>query len=623
MCGICGVVEKEPSKEILLKMVNAVRHRGPDAQNVKVYNKSECGFGHARLSIIDLSEKANQPMDYRHLSIVFNGEIYNFREIKKELETLGHIFELDSDTEMILHAYEQWGEECVNKFIGMFAFAVLDRNNSSITIFRDRTGIKPLFYFVKDDIFIFGSELKSFYEHPRFEKLIDSHSVALYFKYRHVPAPYAIFKNTYKLQPGHYLRYSIVNHNYCIKKYWDVLDHYNKPIVYIPYEDAKIEIEQILKSAFNYRMVADVPVGVFLSGGYDSCGVAAILQSEMTNKLKTFTIGFSAGKNEAPVAKRIADYLGTDHTEYICTPQEAKDIIPEIPFYYDEPYDDSSAIPTILVSRLAREQVTVALSADGGDEVFAGYSNCKRMEDLKRVINATSYFHTKAVSNVSKLFLHGLNQFSDIREKSEAFIRLFTAEPWYKYSIAAEGSGNMMESLFKKLMKVDYPPFMFLLDERKFNDPVSLVLAMDYLNYLPNDILTKVDRATMSVSLEGREPFLDHRIIEFVAPLPTSYKLYNGQSKRIYKDIVHKYIPQELMDRPKTGFGIPLEQWMKTDLRYLLEEYINPQMSSEFLNVPYVLKLKELFLSNKLKHEERLIWRILEFLMWKDRNSVN
>ena len=620
MCGICGVIENIPSRDVLQKMVDALKHRGPNAQNVRVYNDNRCGLGHARLSIIDLSEQANQPMEYNHLSIVFNGEVYNFREIREELIALGHVFKLDSDTEVILHAFEQWGTKCVDRMIGMFAIAILDRKLNKLWLFRDRTGVKPLYYYENNGVFMFASELKSFYHHPQFERKLDKHAVALYFKYHHVPAPYAIFENTKKLMPGHYLNYDIEKNLIEIKQYWNVLDYYYRPVANIPYEEAKEQLEQILISAFKYRMVADVPVGIFLSGGYDSSAVTALLQKDMTEKLKTFTIGFSAGKNEAPEAREIAKYLGTDHTEYICNPEDAKQIIPEIPFYYDEPYDDSSAIPTILVSRLAKQKVTVALSADGGDETFAGYTNCAKIERLKGIIDFTKFFNSDIMANTAIWMCKGLNQYSDIREKGETFSRLFNTPSHYKYSMSVEGSSNMMESLYKKLVKLDYPPFMFLQDDRCFNDPVSIAMAMDYLNYLPNDILTKVDRATMSISLEGREPLLDHRIIEFVAPLPYTYKLYNGWTKRIFKEIVHKYIPRELMDRPKSGFSVPILEWLKTDLRYLLEGNLNPQMENEFLNIPYVMKMKKDFLANRLGHEERLIWRILEFQLWYNKN---
>ena len=461
MCGFCGVVEDNLSMERMEKMIMSLKHRGPDSQEVNLYEDNHCSFAHARLSIIDLSKEANQPMDYHHFSIVFNGEIYNFSELKDELIRLGHTFALNSDTEVILHAYEQWGTKCVEKFIGMFAFAILDKNENEIILFRDRAGVKPLYYYFKDGLFMFASELKAFFHHPRFDKKISPKAVALYFKYHHIPAPFAIFENTNKLEPGHYLKYSISDNRIELFQYWNVLDYYCRPVNNMPYNDALLHLESILQSAFKYRMVADVPVGVFLSGGYDSCGVAAMLQAEMSSKLKTFTIGFTAGKNEAPDAKKIANYIGTDHTEYICSPEDAINIIPDIPRYFDEPFDDSSAIPTFLVSRLARQKVTVALSADGGDETFGGYSNIRKIHQLKSFIESSKYIHSDLAEKIAMFLCKGFNQFSDIREKGETFSRLFNTESFLKYSISVEGSGNMMESLFRKLLKTDYPPFMF------------------------------------------------------------------------------------------------------------------------------------------------------------------
>jgi len=350
-------------------MVQAMYHRGPDHQEVKVYPEHECMLGHARLSIIDLSAAANQPLEYNQYAIVFNGEVYNFREIRQELVAKGHQFLLDSDTEVILHAFAEWGKDCVKRFIGMFAFAILDKEKNTLTLVRDRAGIKPLYYYEKDGTFMFGSELKVLYPYPKFKRIIRKDAVGMYFKYGYVPAPYSIFEDTWKLMPGYVLEYDIAKREKTITKYRDVMDYYKQPRLTVDYEEAKKELEQILLSAFNYRMVSDVPVGVFLSGGFDSALLTTLLQKDRTEKLKTFTIGFEDNNwNEAPAAKALANRLGTDHTEYLCTQEDCKEIVSELPFFYDEPFADNSAVPTILVSRLARKQVKVALSADGGDD---------------------------------------------------------------------------------------------------------------------------------------------------------------------------------------------------------------------------------------------------------------
>lgn len=621
MCGIIGYIDKAPSVELGLQMAKALKHRGPDHQGAKLYAQNHCCLAHARLSIIDLRAAANQPMEYGNLAIVFNGEIYNFKEIKEELKRLGHQFMLDSDTEVILHAYEEWGTSCVNHFIGMFAFAILDQEANELILFRDRAGVKPLYYYEHENCFMFASELKALYPHPDFHKELDLEGVALYFKFGYIPTPFSIFKGVKKLPPGTYLKYSISTRTCEIFNYWNVRDYYTLPKLTLTYEEAKEQLETILKSACNYRMVSDVPVGVFLSGGYDSVGVTALLQNERTERLKTFTIGFPIGNNEAPIAKEIAHLLGTDHTEYICTPDDCKGIIPDLPYFYDEPFADNSAIPTILVSKLARRQVKVALSADAGDEIFAGYNSYtsleKQLKYLKTVVK--SDLLSNLFMQISKI----TNPYSFLREKSECFAKLFKYEDYQRISVAFEGGGSLMQSLFSKIINLPYPSPSFLQDERLIKEPISIAQVIDYLNYLPNNILVKVDRATMSVSLEGREPLLDHRIIEFAAQLPEEYKYLDGNKKRIFKDIVNKYVPKEIMDRPKTGFSMPINNWLKDDLKFLVEDNLNDSMDKSFFNIRFISQLKELFYAGKLGHEEKTIWRLIEFQLWHKQNMSN
>lgn len=623
MCGICGYIGKQLSAELAIDMVKAMKHRGPNHQETRLFPDNDCSLGHARLSIIDLSEAANQPMEYGNFAIVFNGEIYNFLEIRKDLESKGHKFNLHSDTEVILHSYQEWGEKCVERFIGMFAFAILDKDKNELILARDRAGVKPLYYHVTGETFIFASELKAFYRHSAFLKDIDKNAVGLYFKYGYIPAPYSIFKKTYKLKPGHILKYDINKRDFSIRQYWNVLDYYTAPRLNINYDDAKEELEKILSSAFNYRMVADVPVGVFLSGGYDSTGLTAILQKDRTEKLKTFTIGFPTGINEAPAANEIANYIGTDHTEYICTQNDCKQIIPQLPFYFDEPFADNSAVPTILVSKLARKQVTVALSADGGDETFAGYNRYAGLANIMRYIrmlkNVKGNSIAKLVDNITNL----TNPYSFIHEKGETLAKIIRTENKHRISVATEGGSysTLMESVYNRIMNIPYPSPILLLDETLYSDPISVATATDYLNYMADDILVKVDRSAMSVSLEGREPLIDHRIIEFAAMLPIDYKYNKGIKKRIYRDIVYKYVPKEMLDRPKTGFMMPVDDWLKNDLKYLLEENINVSaLNSELFNVDNVLNIKDSFYKDKLYHENKIIWRLLMFQMWHKYN---
>ena len=621
MCGICGVIGGHHlSRETGMKMVQTMFHRGPDFQGVKVFPEQSCLLGHARLSIIDLSEAANQPMEYNQFVIVFNGEVYNFREIRQELVGLGHQFLLDSDTEVVIHAYAEWGKNCVSRFIGMFAFAILDKQRKKVFIARDRAGVKPLYYYLHNGLLLFGSELKCFYPHPDFQKDIRKVAVALYLKYGYVPAPYAIYEHTWKLKPGHLLEYDIAKQEMTISKYWDVMDYYQRPRLTLDYGEAKTELERVLTSAFNYRMVADVPVGVFLSGGYDSALLTTLLQKDRTERLKTFTIGFEDKKwDETPAARQLAERLGTDHTEYICTKDDCKAIIPELPCFFDEPFADNSAVPTILVSKLARKQVKVALSADGGDETFAGYNRYAGLYQVKRILQMMKGIKSKKLATVGLGVANSLTpKYSFLHEKAETLAILFDTDVEYRVAQTAESGSfsSISDSLLRELSELDVPRNEYLLSEHSFDDPISVATAMDYVNYMADDILVKVDRATMSVSLEGRDPLLDHRIIEFAAQLPIQYKFDHGNKKRIYKDILYQYVPKEMMERPKTGFMMPVDDWLRGELKYLLEENLNDSLDSEFFNVKSVLKVKDLFYKNKLRHENKVIWRILAFQLW-------
>lgn len=625
MCGISGFVDfkKQLDKESLKGMVHSTTHRGPDDSGCEFYsNQAEnIGLGHNRLAIIDLTSAGHQPMHFDDLSIVFNGEIYNFGEIKDDLTKAGHSFKSHSDTEVILHAYKEWGNSCVDRFIGMFAFAIYDRGCSSIILFRDRAGVKPLYYYWNNDLFLFGSELKSFSKIGNFIKEIDFDAVNLFMDYGYVPAPFSIFKNCMKLYPGHILILDLSGKNYTISKYWDVADYYRLPKLKISYEEAKTKLESLLISAFNYRMISDVPVGVFLSGGFDSTAVAAILQKGRKEKIKTFTIGFQEGNNEAPYAKDIASYLGTDHTEYYCSTREAQDILPLLPYYYDEPFADSSAIPTILVSRIAKKEVTVSLSADGGDEIFAGYIYYSSFVKTAGLLLKIPTFIRKILGWGTKVVYNIIPQ-SDFRKRLPRYIKALLASdsdlPFILHENYFQLSDDVRKKLFKdtllhgdKAIQVNKNP--------SIRESLSVALAMDYKMYLQNDILTKVDRATMSVSLEGREPFLDHRVIEFVAQLPYMFKL-GETSKMILKDVVYKYIPKEMMDRPKTGFEIPVSQWLKGDLSYLIQDYMNDAAleKTDVFNPDYVNQLKNDFFNDKLK-DPFIIWKILQFQMWHEK----
>ena len=631
MCGISGFVDfnENSSKEILKSMTDTLYHRGPDASGYQFIEKekSQIGLGHRRLSIIDLTETGSQPMQFNHLWITYNGEVYNFKEIKNELIALQHSFIGHSDTEVILHAFAEWGISCVEKFIGMFAFVIYDAKDEQIYCIRDRAGIKPFFYYWNEGLFLFASELKAFHQHPHFKKEINISAVAAFMQFGNIPSPHCIFNNCYKLNPGHYLNFNIIDLSIDIFKYWDVYDSYNKPKLNISFQEAKIETEKILQSAFDYRMVADVPIGVFLSGGYDSACLTALLQKDKAEKLKTFTIAVpDIGLNEAPFAKEVAKHLGTEHYEYECTQKEALELVNELPYYYDEPFADSSAIPTTLVCKMARKQVTVALSADAGDEVFAGYNRYDYMMKYGKKINSIPPFIRKGSSHVMNLIsadkipiLKNKYNFYNRYEKLKSLLK----DPSHK-NMMLSLSRQYDENQLKKILNENFETLhtAYLSDNLKdeYNTSLAYMMAIDYQTYLVDDILQKVDRASMTVSLEGREPFLDHRIIEWAAQLPDDFKYFNGNKKYILKEIVHQYIPKEMMERPKMGFAIPIENWLGTDLKDQVLYYLSDEniMKQDIFDLKFIQKIKNDFFSGKKEFGVK-IWYLLMFQMWHEK----
>jgi asparagine synthase (glutamine-hydrolysing) len=631
MCGIAGFIDfrKKSTEETLAGMSCATPHRGPDGQGTWIAQAADAsiGLGHRRLSIIDLSTAANQPMHYEGLHLVFNGEIYNYNEIRDNLMARGHQFQTHSDTEVILHSWKEWGAEAIRQWRGMFAIVLYDEQKNEVVCIRDRAGVKPFNYHFKDGLFLFGSELKALVAHPGFEKKINRAAVATFLQYGYVSHPHSIYADTYKLPPGHLLRLDLGTQELHIKQYWNVYDAYNKPKLKIGLPEAITETERILAESFQLRMVADVPVGVFLSGGYDSTCVTALLQKNSPEKIKTFTIGSDNGKlNEAPFAKEIARHLGTEHTEYYCTPREALDIIPQLPYFYDEPFADSSAIPTILVSRVARKQVTVALSADAGDEIFAGYNRYdyirrygQKLQAIPRPVRQLAAAAMGAISSESIPYLRKKAHFHSRYDK----LRNLLKDP---------STGELLKNLSLVFNDVEVASLMAgpvshlttshvsseLLSE--FSDPLSYMMAVDYQTYMVDDILQKVDRATMSVSLEGREPFLDQNIIEWAAQLPNEYKMHNGQKKYILRQIVHQYIPQTMIERPKMGFAIPVDSWLANELKDLVLEYLSParlQAHGLFNESEVGALVSSFYNGNKEKYLK--IWHLLMFQMWYEQ----
>ncbi len=631
MCGISGFADynKKTGRDILEKMNRIMAHRGPDGEGYGLYENSlaSLGLGHRRLSIIDLTEGGRQPQSFQLLHITYNGEIYNYAEIKKQLEDKGHRFNSNSDTEVILHAYTEWGSASLQKFIGMFAFVIYDEAKQQLFACRDRAGVKPLFYYWKNGLFLFGSELKALMQHPGYEKNIDLDATAAYMQYGYVPTPHCIFKDTYKLKPGHFLVLNILTQTIQTQQYWNVYDAYNKPKLKIDLPEAITETEKLLTNAFQYRMVSDVPVGVFLSGGYDSSCVTALLQKNNTEKIKTFTIGVpDAGLNEAPFAKNIAAQLGTDHTEYYCTQKEALEIVPQLPFFYDEPFADSSAIPTSLVSKIAREKVTVALSADAGDEIFAGYNRYDYVIKYGNRIKNIPGFIRKATAVMMDIIpaasIPVLNKKYLFHSRYEKLKTLFKnpSDQNILLSLTQQMNEKDIVDLFKKPVSKIITAFDSTELDPSDNSALEYMMAMDYQTYLPDDILQKVDRAGMSVSLEGRDPFLDHRVIEWAAQLPLAYKYNKGNKKFIIKQIVHKYIPATMMDRPKMGFGIPIANWLQNDLKPFVDQYFDENFIARqnIFNNNEIQRIRKSFYEGKIERAEK-VWYLLMFQMWYDK----
>lgn len=628
MCGIAGFCDfkKNSGTDVLQRMTDALTHRGPNDAGYDVFDTAGAtvGLGQRRLSILDLSSAGHQPMQFEHLSIVFNGEVYNFKEIRAELEQKGYTFHSWSDTEVILKGYHCWGDLVVHKLIGMFVYVILDSKKQELTVCRDRAGVKPLYYYWNGNVLLFASELKAFHQHPCFTKEIDVNSLSLFLQYSYIPAPYTIYKKTSKLNPGHYFKLSLTNRIFTETKYWDVADYYNKPRLHISEADALAEVERLMISAYEYRMVADVPVGVFLSGGYDSSSVAAILQSNRTEKLKTFTIGFEeAGFNEAQEAKKIAGYLGTDHHEWYIKASDAADVFHDLPEIYDEPFADNSVVPTALVSQLARKHVKVSLSADGGDEIFAGY---KKFNQSIRYTTGMPSFVQSALSNM----MYYINP-----EQIPYFNRKYNFATRYKkmqkiwtdktpLSAMKYISQYITEEEARTFIRPDYECYKtsFDMGSRLSGnlDSLNKMLAIDYKTFLVDNNLVKVDRATMRVGLEGREPMLDHRLIEFVAQLPASFKIQQNTNKYLLKKIVHKYIPKEMMDRPKMPFIAPLKVWFKDELKEKVQYYLGEEKLKEsgLFQAGPIKELSEAYLNGKQVNYQK-VWNLLVFQLWYER----
>lgn len=651
MCGLVGFLDfslKTKGNDlnaIATRMADTLRHRGPDDGGAWVDARAGIALGHRRLSIVDLSPEGRQPMHSAcgRYAIVFNGEIYNHREIRKELEIqapeIPPAWRGLSDTEVMLEAIRRWGvEKAVQRFTGMFAFALWDRQERRLYLVRDRLGEKPLYYGWMGKVFLFGSELKALCTHPAFKREINRNALALYLRHNCIPAPYSIYQGINKLPPGTILTVSKLDSTSATPaSYWsmrEVAEHGIADPFIGSEKEAISQMDHLLRDAVRLQMVADVPLGAFLSGGVDSSVVVALMQAQSGRPIKTFTIGFNEpGYDEAVYAKEVARHLGTDHTECYITSEEAMAVIPKLPTLYDEPFSDSSQIPTYLVSELARRHVTVSLSGDGGDELFAGYNRYFLGRNLWNKIGwmpqpfrngmarGLTAFSPRAWDRTFDL----LGLFSPFKMKHRT-----PGDKLHKLSeiLPAESPDMMYQGLVSHwknpaaLVLGAHEPPTILTDRGQWADLSDFTLRMMYFDtvtYLPDDILVKVDRAGMGVSLEGRVPFLDHRLVEFAWQVPLSMKVRDGKGKWLLRQVLYRYVPRELIERPKVGFGIPIDTWLRGPLR----EWGEPLLDERRLKIEGFFKA-ELIRDKWAEHLsgrrnwQYYLWDILMFQAWLD-----
>ena len=645
MCGIAGFISKndfpENAQDIISRMTSTLKHRGPDKQNVSVSPEIKTALGHSRLSIIDLSDSGNQPMvsPCGRYSLVFNGEVYNYKSLREELICEGQSFNGASDTEVLLKALVSWGiEPTLAKINGMFAFAFLDLEQKELFIARDRIGIKPVYYGYSNKNFIFGSELKAIKAHPVFNNSISNDAIALYLRHNTIPAPWSIYDNIFQLRAGCYLRFSIRRFEITrLRHFWELhrvaqkgmKKHYHSPV------KAVEQLEETLSESVRLRMQADVPYGAFLSGGIDSSLIVSLMQKQSTEKVKTFSIGFESKEfNESNEAQKIANHLGTQHHSMIFTSKDALDLIPDLCDLYDQPFADSSQLPTFLVSKMAREHVKVCLSGDGGDELFAGYD---RYHWGKKALR----WHKQFSPPTRYLMANTLRSFSpgtwDILAKMLFFIPAFRSkrmgEKIYKLAKVLKAVNRF--GLYKSLLSVwldpdeimlkSSEPLTALTDEDNWlaqNDFIKQAQFVDQSLYLPDDILHKVDRASMANGLEVRVPMLDHHVVETSWKFTDSMNVIRKKGKAPLRQILSKYVPDELVNRPKMGFGVPISDWLRGPLKSWANDMISEERlkKQNIFDPASVLKVWKTHENGRDSHPD-MIWGFLMLQSWLDKNK--
>lgn len=647
MCGFSGILDLSgrTNLDICKVMSDAISHRGPDDDGLWLDKQAGIALGHRRLSILDLSPEGHQPMNSvsgRYV-IAYNGEVYNFKKLRSRLEKQSVLFRGHSDTEVVLAAIEVWGlDAALAEFVGMFAFALWDKKEKNLHLVRDRLGIKPLYYGWVNQAFVFGSELSALVVLPGFKNQINRNALALMMRHNYIPAPYSIYEDIYKLRPGHHL---IIQNEQTrdpvIRSFWSAKSIAEAGLS-TPFSgddnEAIDKLDGLLRKVVGQRMVSDVPLGAFLSGGYDSTMVVAQMQAQSSQPVRTFSIGFhEQGHNEAHYAKAIASHLKTDHTELYVTPEDAMAVIPLLPTLYDEPFSDSSQIPTYLVSKMARQHVTVSLSGDGGDELFGGYN---RYFWGERIWNNIGWAPTGARAMLAK-GIHTIpcHSWDRIFNALGAFIpsKYRFHMPGDKlHKLAEILSVKSADALYQNLVSHWKDPTELVLDSREpltaltdENQKAALVdftqrmMFSDLVSYLPDDILTKVDRASMGVSLEVRVPLIDHRVVEFAWSLPHHMKVRNGEGKWILRRVLDRYVPREMLDRPKMGFGVPIDSWLRGPLKDWAEALLDERRlkDEQYFNPAPIREMWQQHLSEK-QNNQYYLWDVLMFQAWYEEHKV-
>lgn len=609
MCGICGYRRKKLIAADILKAMNdTMYHRGPNDSGIWEKQNEECGiaFAQRRLSILDLSELGHQPMSSEdgRVVVTYNGEIYNYMDLREQLQKKGYFFKSNCDTEVVIAAYQEWGCECFTRFNGMFAIALYDERTDRIILARDRMGKKPLYYYSKEGDFVFASELKPIMKYPDFAKEINYEIIGHFMCNKYIVSPWTIFKDTYKVEPGTYL--VVKNNQITICKYWDLLNEREKNAQDIEkIEDAKIQLKELLRDSVSKRLAADVPVGTFLSGGIDSTLITSVAQEVSDEPIDSFTIGFyDKERNEAPYAAKIAKYLGTKHHEFYMNNDDILMMLQQLPVYYDEPFSDSSQLPSMLVAQMASQEVTVALSGDGGDELFCGY----KMYDWTWIMQ-----HVDFLGEIESRMPWNNVLLNHIPAELRAFIKNRRQE--YKSQLYIDVMVEEVEKLLLpavKKVKFDIEQNIHVsnLQEKR--------MLLDMLTYLPDEILAKMDRASMKYSLEVRCPLLDYRIPEWSFRVAHNLKYHNFEKKYLLKELTYDYVPKTLLDRPKKGFGVPLKRWLRTVLKPEIMRMAEPKrLSKQGIFRP--LAVKDLILkqehSNKIIYSS-LLWSFYVFQLW-------